>query len=280
MRTFRDLLMFKSLTRLGAALATAVTLSTPAAASTYSIDYSDLWGGGQPNPTENGWGLNLIQQGDVIFATMFVYGSDNTARWFSATLTPIGGSTNWSGGLDQTTGSYYGTTWNNASVTHNIVGTMAITFNSANAASLTYSVNSLQVTKQISRFSFRAPNLAGHYLGGAVGTCSNGTPILIFDTLTIAQSGTGIAMQVDFFDSQGRASRCTFNGTLNTTGRTGTIGGNYTCQIPLGANANAGNFTVSNLDTAISGFNWTFTASDQFCPGGMSGYFGGVKDVQ
>jgi len=272
--------MLKSLARLGAAFITAITLSAPAAASTFSIDYSDLWGGGQPLPSENGWGLNLIQQGDVIFATMFVYGSDNTARWFSATLNPSGGSTNWSGALDQTTGSFYGTTWNNASVTHSAVGTMTVSFSSANAGALTYSVNGQQVTKQISRFTLRAFNLSGHYLGGAVATCSNGTPILIFDTLTVAHNGAAAALQVDFFDLSGRASRCTFNGTVNTTGRTGTITGSYTCQIPLGNNQNAGNFTVSNVEASINGFSGNFSGTDQFCTGGMTGRFGGVKDVQ
>lgn len=271
--------MFKSIARFGAAFITAILLSAPAAASTYSIDYTDLWGGGQPAPTENGWGLNLIQQGDVIFATMFVYGSDNTARWFSATLT--GGPSNWNGALDQTTGSYYGTTWNNAAVTHNTVGSMTVTFSSTNAGTLTYSVSGVQVTKQISRFTFRAPNLAGHYLGGAVANCPTSNPpgVLIFDTLTIAQSGVAVTMQVDFFSANGTASRCTFNGSINTTGRTGSISGTYSCTVGT-ANANAGNFTVSNLESSISGFNGSFSGSDQFCTGGMSGFFGGVKDVQ
>jgi len=269
--------MLKSLSRLGAAFVTAITLSAPAMASTFSVDYTDLWGGGQPAPTENGWGLNLIQQGDVIFATMFVYGSDNTARWFSATLT--GGPSIWTGALDQTTGSFYGTTWNNSSVTHNVVGTMSVSFNSGAAGTLTYTASGVTVTKQISRFTFRAPNLAGRYLGGAVATCTSGQQILIFDTLTISQTGTNVAMQVDFFNGNGQQSRCTYSGGINTTGRSGSINGTYSCQIPLGTNANSGNFSVSNLDTSIDGFNGSFTASDQFCTGGMSGHFGGVKDV-
>jgi len=44
--------MLKSLSRLGAAFITAITLSAPAAASTFSIDYTDLWGGGSPAPTK------------------------------------------------------------------------------------------------------------------------------------------------------------------------------------------------------------------------------------
>jgi hypothetical protein len=266
--------MFKSFARFGAAILTAMSFALPASASTFSIDYSDLWGGGQPQPTENGWGLNLIQQTDVIFATMFVYGADNTARWFSATLTPTSGTTGWSGSLDQTTGSYYGTTWNNAAITHNTVGTMTLNFNSAATGTLTYSVSGVPVTKQISRFSLRAPNLAGRYLGGAVGTCTNGNQILMFDDLRVTQSGSSASFAVTFFNSSAVQATCTFSGTLAVTGRTGSVAGNYSCT--GGAN-NTGSFTISNLESSINGFNSTFNASDQYCA--WSGRFGGVKDV-
>jgi hypothetical protein len=272
--------MFKSIARLGAAFIAAITLSLPAAASTFSIDYTDLWGGGQPNPTENGWGLNLIQQGDIIFATMFVYGPDNTARWYSASaLAPSGGSTTWSGQLAQTTGPYFGTNWNNASVAATVVGTMTVTFSSANAGTLTYSVNGVNVAKPISRFSLRAPNLNGHYIGGAVANCNNGGPgVLIFDNLTVTQNGTSVSMGVQFFNGQGVSSNCTFNGTLTTTGRTGSIGGNYSCTIG-GNPGNVGAFSITNLESSINGFNGNYSASDQFCPS-QAGRFGGVRDVQ
>ena len=270
--------MFKSIARLGAAFIAAITLSLPAAASTFSIDYTDLWGGGQPNPTENGWGLNLIQQGDIIFATMFVYGSDNTARWYSASaLSPSGGSTTWTGQLAQTTGPYFGGVWNNSQVTATAVGTMTVTFSSANAGTLTYSVNGVNVTKSISRFSLRAPNLAGHYIGGATALCNNSTSnaILIFDNLTLSQSGTTVSMAVDFFNAQGTRSLCTFNGNIAVTGRTGSISGTYSCS--GGAN-NVGSFTITNLESSINGFNGNFQGSDQFCSN-IGGRFGGVKDV-
>jgi len=268
--------MFKSIKRFGAALLAALALSTPAAASTYSIDWSDLWGGGQPNPTENGWGLNLIQQGDVIFATMFVYGTDGSARWFSASsLAPSGGPMSWSGTLAQTSGPYFGTTWNNAQVVPTVVGTMQLNFAAANAGTLTYSVNGVTVTKAISRFSLRAPNLAGRYLGGMIARCTNGTDVLIFDTLTVSQNGNGLSMQVDFFNASGLQSRCTFNGTLATTGRTGSIFGSYSCTFGS-TPGNSGTFTISNLESSINGFNGTLNASDQFCT--SSGRFGGVRD--
>jgi hypothetical protein len=270
--------MFKSIARLGAALIAACTLSLPAAASTYSIDYTDLWGGGAGTPNEAGWGLNLIQQGDVMFATMFVYGTDNSPRWFSATLSPTGGSTNWSGALDSTTGSYYGTAWNNGSVTHNQVGSMTVSFSGPNAGTLSYSVNGVPVNKAISRFTFRTPVLTGNYIGGAVGNCSNGSGgILIFDQLQISQTNSTVAMTVNFFNNAGQPARCTYNGTIAATGRTGSISGNYSCTVNNAA-ANNGTFTITNLESSINGFNGNYSATDQFCS--VNGRFGGVKDVQ
>jgi hypothetical protein len=270
--------MFKNIARLGAAFMAAITLALPASASTYSIDYTDLWGGGQPAPTENGWGLNLVQQGDIIFATMFVYGSDNSPRWFSASaLAPSNNGSTWSGSLAQTTGPYFGAAWT-ANATGTVVGTMTVSFSNANTGQLNYTVNGVPVNKAISRFTLRGPNLAGHYLGGAVATCNTGSQILIFDSLTVTQNSSAVSMRVDFFNGSGTASICTYSGTMSVTGRTGSISGTYSCTFGSTA-GNAGNFSVTNLESSINGFNGNLTATDQFCPGGMTGRFGGVKDV-
>jgi hypothetical protein len=269
--------MFKSIARLGAAFVAAIAIALPASASTFSIDYSDLWGGGQPNPTENGWGLNLVQQGDIIFATMFIYGADNTPRWFSASSLTSGNGSTWTGSLAQTTGTYYGSPWaGNAVAT--VVGSMTITFSNANTGQLSYTANGVTVNKAISRFTLRAPNLAGNYLGGAVATCSNGNQVLIFDALNVAQSGSALTMRVNFFNNAGTSSTCTFSGTLSTTGRTGSVSGTYSCTFGSTA-GNVGNFTITNLESSINGFNGNLNATDQFCTAGMSGRFGGVKDV-
>lgn len=273
--------MFKSIARFGAAVIAAFTFSLPAAASTFSIDYSDLWGGGQPNPTEQGWGLNLIQQGDVIFATMFVYGSDNTPRWFSATLTPTSGSTGWSGALDSTTGPFYGAPWNNASVTHNAVGTMNVNFSNANTGTLSYTASGVTVNKSISRFTLRAPNLNGRYLGGGFGTgpqagCGQ-FGVSTFDLLTVSQNGSAVTLSVDFFNANQVRQICDYTGTLNTTGRTGSIAGTFTCRIQSSnQQTNSGSFSITNLETTINGFTANFTSSDSFCT--ATGRFGGIRD--
>src|SRR5829696_5796423 len=63
-----------------AAFLAAFGFSLPASATTFSVDYTDLW----LVPSEAGWGLNLIHQGDTLFASLFVYGADKSPRWYFA----------------------------------------------------------------------------------------------------------------------------------------------------------------------------------------------------
>ena len=101
--------MTTSIQRRLAALLTCLAASLPAAATTYSVDFTDMW----YNANESGWGVNVIQQSDIIFATLFVYGADNTPRWYvtGSGLQGSGGST-FSGSLYSTTGPYFGGAFN------------------------------------------------------------------------------------------------------------------------------------------------------------------------
>ena len=108
-----------------AALLTCLAASLPAAATTYSVDFTDMWF----NANESGWGVNVIQQSDMIFATLFVYGADNTPRWYvtGAGLQGSGGST-FSGNLYSTTGPYFAGSFNPAAVGNAVVGSMTLSF--------------------------------------------------------------------------------------------------------------------------------------------------------
>jgi hypothetical protein len=259
-----------------------LALSLPAAATSYSIDYTDLWWAGAQ---ESGWGLQLTQLHDVIFATAFVYHSDRSAHWYSATLNPVGGSTNqYAGDLIESTGPWLGSpTFDPNSVTRTTVGSMTITFSTPNSGSLTYSVGGVQVAKQISRLNVRNNNLVGIYLGGLVGRSTNcsGVPngqILVFDNLTVTQTGTALTMRVDFFQGgTGISSTCTYTGTLSQAGRLSTINnGSFNCTVG-GSPANAGSFTMTGIDVQLNGFHSTFAGQDQFCT--YNGRFGGIRDV-
>ncbi len=266
------------------ALFATLALAFPAAATTYSTDYTDLWWGGT---SESGWGINLIQQGEILFATMFVYANDNTAHWYSASaLAPVGGSTtNYSGDLTESRGPWLGNpTFDPNAVSRVTVGSMTVSFSSPSTGSLNYSVNGVNVSKQISRITWRNVNIAGNYIGGMVGRssgCSGVSPgqVAVFDNLTVTQSGSSVTMRVDFNQGgTGTASTCTYSGTLAQAGRLSAIdGGSYSCTVG-GTAANQGTFSLSAIDAGVNGFHATFSAQDQFCSS-YSGRFGGVRDV-
>ena len=45
--------------------------------SSFSTDMSDLWW----IPSESGWGMQLVQQGSLIFATLYIYSSNGQPVW-------------------------------------------------------------------------------------------------------------------------------------------------------------------------------------------------------
>jgi hypothetical protein len=83
-------------------LAVASVITPLASATKFSADQSDL----NYIAAESGWGLQLVQRGSVIFATMFVYGSSTDPTWYVATMNPLGAPLNWSGDLYATTGPW------------------------------------------------------------------------------------------------------------------------------------------------------------------------------
>ena len=73
-----------------------------------AVTYNDLWW----IPSESGWGTNIAQQGDTLFMTFFVYGTDSKPTWFVAQLARTGtsaaGQPVFTGKTYVTTGPWYG----------------------------------------------------------------------------------------------------------------------------------------------------------------------------
>lgn len=264
--------------RIAACIAVSLACTLPAHASTFSTDYTDLW----YIPSESGWGLNLIQQNNVLFGTLFVYGSDQTPRWYVASDLEGSSSTSFSGTLYRTTGPYFGVPWTGTSPA-TAVGSMSLVFTAPNAATLTYTVDGVTVTKSVQRQTWRAENLSGKYLGGLVATgtsCTSGsnTDLLMLGTLTVTQSGTNSTTMVENFNtSAGAAAQCTFTGNYAQAGRQGTFSGSWTCTVN-GAPATNGTFTMSELQASIHGFNGRFQGKDQFCQS-YDGHVGVMRDT-
>jgi hypothetical protein len=268
--------MIRTLKAFFAAAVLALGFSLPASAVSGGTDFTDLWW----NPNEPGWGMNVIHQNGIIFATLYVYDATGTPHFYSASETR-GSGTSFSGPLYETHGTYFATTpYNAGAYGATAVGNIAINFSTANSGTLQYTVGATSITKSITRFAFATDSLAGNYLGGltASSTCTTGAQnTLIFDTLRVTQTGNSISMTVTFFNNAGQSSTCIFNGTYSPMGRLGNIAGTYSCTVG-GSAANAGSFAIANIDATQTGFSGRFTGNDQFCSS-HTGYFGGVRDV-
>ncbi len=278
--------MIAMLRRLAAVAALGLCL--PAAATTYSVDHTDLW----YNSGENGWGINLIQQNDTIFATLFVYGATGSAHWFVASdvkPSPAGSQTSFSGTLYETSGPYFALgAFNPAAVNTTPVGTLTLNFSSATSGTLQYTVNNLPpVTKIITRQTWAGNVLTGHYLGGITAqstNCSGGFadgPILVFNDLLVQHNANqSITFTINFFTNTGQAATCTLTGLYSQSGRLGSVAGAWGCTVPDTGTLRGpiqGSYAVSEITATQSGFSGKFTGSDQYCT--YNGYFGGVHDV-
>jgi hypothetical protein len=259
--------------RFAATLLASMAFAMPASATSFSTDFTDLWF----NPAESGWGVNLIQQGNTIFATLFVYGTDQTARWFVASGLTGSSSVAFSGPLFRTTGPYFGAAWTGGGPAAQ-VGTMAFNFNSPTTGTLTYSVDGVTVTKSVQRQTFIANSLTGSYLGGLTAqssACSSGNnnPILIFNQFAVTHNAANqITMPVQFFTGNGQGATCTFSGNYTQAGKMGTITGTWNCTT-----GNAGAFSITQIDVTLHGWSGRFSGNDQFCT--YNGNFGGVRDI-
>ena len=115
------------------------------------------------NPAESGWGINLVHQGNILFATLFTYDTNGTVMWLvmSNGALESDGRT-YSGTLFRTTGPAFNANPFPPIGPANIgtVGNMSVTFNAQDSALLVYTVNGVAVTKTIQRqvFGSRAAN--------------------------------------------------------------------------------------------------------------------------
>jgi hypothetical protein len=123
---------------------------------TLAYNYQDLWWAA-PAGSESGWGVNLTQQGQTIFATWFTYDLDQTPLWLSVTA-PQAAAGTFSGTLYRTTGPPFNTTpFLPAAVTATAVGTATFTFSDGNTGTFSYTVNGVSQTKAITRQILVAP---------------------------------------------------------------------------------------------------------------------------
>ena len=260
--------------RIAAAALVAFGFSLPAAASTSGVDYTDLW----YDPNESAWGINLIQQGGTIFATVFVYGPDRTPHWFVASEMS-GGGNGYSGVLYQTSGPAFNGPWTGG-VTAPPVGSISVNFSSPNTGTLSYTASGSSVTKSIQRQTFRGNDLGGRYFGAFVGQasgCAASGNVAASGEFDIAHSNpaAGGTVRIELRSIWPNTGTCIYNGNFAPNGKSGTITGTYTCTL----GPTNGTFTISEVTATRTGFSGVYSARDNLACN-YAGYFGGSRDVR
>lgn len=121
-----------------------------------ATNYQDIWWNA-PAGSESGWGINLIQQSNIIFATWFTYDLDGSPLWLSMTATSTAPRT-YAGTLYRTRGPPFSAVpFSPASIATTPVGTGTLTFANGNSGTFAYSVNGVAQSKAITRTVFRPP---------------------------------------------------------------------------------------------------------------------------
>ena len=136
--------------------------------------YEGLW----LNSSESGWGINIVHQGDVLFATWFTYDTDGSGMWLVMSNGVHTGLGTFSGDLYRTTGpSFNAVPFASIEFPRNYtrVGTMTLSFSDTNTGTMSYNVDGKTQSKSITRFNFVAqppacalgavPNYPANYTG-------------------------------------------------------------------------------------------------------------------
>lgn len=114
--------------------------------------YDDLWW----RASEAGWGLDLVHQGDTLFATWYTYGADRSPTWFVASGMTRASDGSYSGALSRTTGSDPVVQWDPSKFSSTGVGTAKLTFSGSNAVFET-TVDGVNQSRALTRYAFGSP---------------------------------------------------------------------------------------------------------------------------
>jgi hypothetical protein len=250
-----------------ALLALAAACTLPAAAA-LPPDYSDLWW----NANEPGWGINLSQQADTVFATFFVYGTGGQAVWYSATLTYQstggGGVVTYGGNLFQTSGSPQGGPYNPALQKYRQVGTATIEFGDDAHGLLRYTADGVLVVKQITRQTFATISPDGTFLGATTDVTFNCKNPMRNGIVTTDPGPLRITL-VDGFATI-HAPTCFYEGNWRQQGQVGSLDGRYECT-----NGAQGAVKFSGMRFEAGGLVGNYAGHDASCE--FRGNIGGAR---
>lgn len=263
--------IWKSILAAFAIALSAGSLPTAALAN----NYQDLWW----NPSESGWGINIAQQGDVMFATWFIYGANRQPTWIFLSRADRSGAlgNTFAGDIFQAVGTPFSAIpfvpLQGADLTR--VGRATLVFSDARTGSLTYDVNGVTVVKQITRQVIGVANLTGTYFGGlkregsgCVSAALNGS---VLNQATYSVNHTVATGALTITEVGG--TFCIFSGNVQTFGSITEGSGGFTCA----AENITGTWTMREGRTSPNAFSALMAMRPNNEPCTLNATIGGLK---
>ncbi len=145
-----------------------VSLSVPVPPPT-PASYQGIWWR-SPGGSESGWGVNITQQGDILFATWFTYDTDGSGLWLVIPSANRTSGNNFTGTLYRGTGpSFDAVPWDGTGVALTEVGSATFSFSDADNGTFSYTVNGTAQSRPITRYLYATPAYTC-LVGGPTGT--------------------------------------------------------------------------------------------------------------
>lgn len=240
--------------------AVMAALALPASAG----QFTDLW----YNPQESGWGLNVVQQLETAFVTLFVYGPDGKPAWYVGSDVRViayatGGLPVFVGTLYRTEGPWHGGPFDASKFKIVPVGTISMEALSFNRLRVEYSADGVgPITKVVERQTWDTPltgaNFSAQFLmrEQRPGEPPYGTRVYQADVLLHIDAG-----QVFIRADDHLGIRCEYRGPYTQAGKLARATGTFTCD---GGDTPSGTFELTDFEVTahgVTGYLRTFAES-------------------
>jgi hypothetical protein len=260
-------------------------------AAAMSPDPTGLW----LDPAESGWGLSLAQQGDVVFATLFVYDDAHRPAWYVAPGVRDDGRETFAaaepvfvGPLYRTAGPVFSGAFDPHAVSATAVGDIQLQYvagNGGKALQLAYNLDGVHVVKTLQPQSWGDDGalFAGHYVGAApklAASPSSCDPLVLATPNPLLPFGFTVAAgpgprEIQVTWGTGIDVVCSLDGTYAQRGQLGTVTGAIGC-FPLGFTPQRDvGAELTELAIGPHGFTGLATFRQGSCA--YTAHFGGVR---
>lgn len=206
----------------------ATTTADSANLSTTRADYTDGWW----VPSESGWGMNVLHQGDVMAIAFYVYDEANVPIWYLGVANYVDENIGYRGTLSLHRGtSFLISVFGPIPSGPTAIGIITFKPTSPYSANVNYSVGTTSIDKSMVRIAFSPIDFGGSFMGGVTGTVSGCTAgsgtVAIEQTLIVSASVTNGQAQLVFTNNTGY---CIITGALQQNGMLGAVpNGSFGC---------------------------------------------------